>query len=118
VRHAERFGRVPESLAFGFAAYLAFMRGELHDTRRAAGLPVPADDQGAAVRAAWAGVPPDDADAVGALVRRVSADRALWDADLAGVPGVADAVSDHLARIGRDGALAALRAHLAEVTTA
>ena len=45
-----RMGRAPSSLAFGFASYIAFMRGEFHDERRAIGLPVPDDSAGARVR--------------------------------------------------------------------
>ena len=35
VRHTERTGHAPDALALGFAAFLLFMRGDLHDARRA-----------------------------------------------------------------------------------
>jgi tagaturonate reductase len=103
LRHAERTGRAPEALAFGFAAYLRMVA----DGR---GL---ADDGAARVRAHLDGAS-NDADAGEAdAVRALCADRALWDADLSAVPGFADAVAAALARIRRDGAAAALEAHLA-----
>ncbi len=115
VQFEARFGRPPQGLALGFAAYLLFMRGELQARRRAAGLAVPADDQGARVRALWDGV--DDAADDGRLVRlarRACTDAELWGQDLALVPGFAAAVGEQLVRLVRGGATAALEAHLAE----
>ena len=43
VEYHARTGRVPQSLAFGFAAYLAFMRGDLHVTQ---GMPADAEAAG------------------------------------------------------------------------
>ena len=37
VRYYARTGRVPASLAFGFAAHIALLRGDLHAERRALG---------------------------------------------------------------------------------
>jgi tagaturonate reductase len=119
-RHAERVGHAPDALALGFAAYLLFMRGELHERRRAAGLPVPADDQGDRVRALWAAHAPGPggapAAALDALVRAACADAALWGTDLARVPGFAEAVRDHLARLLADGVTRTLETHLAGAT--
>lgn len=113
LRYAGRNGRAPASLAFGFAAYLLLMRGELQERRRAAGLPVPADDQGARVRAYWTVHP----DSIHRLVREVCSDETLWGADLAGVPGFAEAVALHLARMDQEGGPAALEAHLEALST-
>jgi tagaturonate reductase len=127
-RFAEATGAAPPALAFGLAAFLAFARGTLQARRRAAGQPVPADDQLAQVEAHWVAhlpalagdvdgsAPNADAPAASALapfVRAVLADAALWGADLAVLPGVADAVTDQLARILAEGADAALAALLA-----
>jgi tagaturonate reductase len=116
VRYAEQNGTAPSALAFGFAAYLELMRGELQGARRAAGLPVPVDVPGERVRAAWgesgAGAE-SDANLLQALVQRVCTDQSLWGADLTRAPGFAAAVTDHLARIRRDGIGAALEALLA-----
>jgi tagaturonate reductase len=111
--HVAATGRPPESLAFAFAAYLLFMRGELHAERQAAGAAVPADDAGETVRQRWAGIDAADAAAVAALVRDICAETALWDTDLNRVAGFAAAVTTHLTRAGRLGILRALETHLA-----
>ncbi|HEX8694807.1 MAG TPA: tagaturonate reductase [Longimicrobium sp.] len=113
VRWAERFGDAPPSLAFGFAAYLLYMRGDVQERRRAAGLPVPADDQGDRVRAMWSALHDGSDASLAALVKVACADRALWGTDLARVPGFAKAVTCSLVRAHRDGVSAALEAHLA-----
>jgi len=102
-KYAQRFGRAPECLAFGFAAYLVFLR-------EGRGL---ADDQAEQVRAHW-GTHWEDADdaRLAELARAVCGDARLWGADLGAVPGFADAVAAHLARMRRDGVPAALEAHL------
>jgi tagaturonate reductase len=97
-RYVERTGRAPECLAFGFAAYLRFVR-------EGRGL---ADDQADRIRAHWAAAG-HDADAA---AHAVCGDTELWGTDLNAVPGFADAVAAHLARMERDGVAAALEAHL------
>lgn len=106
-RYAERTGRAPECLAFGFAAYLLFLR-------EGRGL---ADDQAEQVRAHW-GTAWDDADdgALANFVRAVCGDASLWGMDLNAVPGFADAVASSLVRMRRDGVAAALEAHLHAAT--
>jgi tagaturonate reductase len=113
VRLAESTGRVPANLTFGFAAMLAFARGDLQDARRSAGLAVPADDQGDALRALWNGVDARDEVALRALVERAAADATLWGSDLTALPGFADAVAAQLHRIVVAGMPAALEMHLA-----
>lgn len=117
VAYAERFRRAPAALAFGFAAYVAYMRGELQMERRAAGLAVPEDVEGERVRAAWLGVDPRSDTTVGELARSVCADATLWGLDLTTVPGFADLVAEHLVRIVRQGVRPALDAHLTEPAT-
>jgi tagaturonate reductase len=103
VKYAERYGRAPECLAFGFAAYLLFLR-------EGRGL---ADDQAEQVRAHW-GTAWDDADdgALSAFVRAVCGDASLWGTDLNAVPGFGEAVAANLLRMRRDGVPAALETHL------
>ena len=108
--YAKREGRAPESLAFGFAAYLLFMRGDLQEKRRAAGLAVPQDDQGERVRALWSEHAKGEE---AALARAVCADAGLWGSDLTAVPGFAEAVAEHLTRMVEADPRAALEAHLA-----
>jgi tagaturonate reductase len=119
VSFSERTGRPPAALAFGFAAYLLFMRGDYQAERRRAGLSVPPDDHGESVAAAWAALGDDDSDeALGAFVAAVCADTSLWGADLADVPGFVAAVRDALIRIHRVGVPAALETHLASEAVA
>lgn len=110
----ERTSRVPESLAFGFAAYLLFMRGELQRVREDAGLSVPLDDGSAPLAAAWHAAGSD----YRKLAHDVCADEALWGANLTASPDFADSVAGHLAGLDRDGAAAALDAHLSAVSAA
>ncbi len=109
-RYTDRSGLPPRSLAFGFAAYLYFMRGELQQARRAQGLDVPPDDEGAPVRAAWSEF---GTDRLSELVAAVCGNEALWGMDLRSIYGFPAAVTDALAAIVIAGAPAALEAHLA-----
>ena len=111
VSYAERTGGPPRALALGFAGYLAFQRGELHEARRAGGGVVPVDLSADVVRRAWQGTSDDAAD-LRALVLRVSRDEELWGADLTRVPGFANAVGEHLVRIRHEGAVAAIAAFI------
>jgi tagaturonate reductase len=111
VRHVERTGRVPSSVAFGLAAFLFFMRGELHHARTSAGLSMPADDLAPAIRTLWANH--GEMDQIGRLVWLACGDESLWGADLRALPGVCETVTDHLWRICTDGIRSALDHHLA-----
>ena len=113
VAYAQKTGRVPQALAFGFAAWLLFMRGDLLEERRRAQLPVPEDSQRDAVQAHWRAASSGAAGAPAQLVESVLRDRALWELDLSTIPGFAQAVTEHLARIEESGVLAALDALLA-----
>lgn len=99
-------GAVPASLAFAFAAYLRWMRGDVEGTR-------PADDQGGPIRALWAERGADAA----TVARRACADEATWGADLSAVPGFASAVAGYLVRMVEIGTPAALAQHLAGAAT-
>jgi len=115
--YAQRFGRAPNALAFGFAAYIAFMRGEIQTERRAAGKTVPEDAEGDRVRDAWRDVDLRSDDSISSLARSVCAETTLWAADLSAVPGFATLVGEHLVRIVRGGVRAALDASLNEPVT-
>ncbi|HEX8943577.1 MAG TPA: tagaturonate reductase [Gemmatimonadaceae bacterium] len=117
VDHFRRVGRPPTSLAFGFAAYLAFMRGDLQAERRTTGLVVPEDGEGDRIRDAWLDVDPHSDASLSLLARRVCADKTLWGADLSLLNGFADLVGEHLVRIIRQGIQPALDAHLTEHAT-
>jgi tagaturonate reductase len=108
--YATRHGRAPMGLAFGFAAYLAYVRDLALDPVRAAALPD--DAERVRVAARWQVSPERDDATLAAVARDVCADADLWGADLASLPGFAEATGDHLVRIERMGLLAALDAHL------
>ena len=112
-RNIERTGRVPQSLAFGFAAYLLFMQGRFQASRREQGLSVPADDQGAKLQSFWMGMPDRGDAAVGELVWTIFRDTALWGTDLTALSGFTEAVADHLWRMRAQGMAEALDHHLA-----
>ena len=114
VRYWARTGRVPSSLAFGFAAHTALLRGELQAERRALGLPVPEDSEGDRIRAAWCPVDLSSDAAIAELARVVCADETLWGDELSAVDGFADAVAEHLVRIVRQGVECALDVSLTE----
>jgi tagaturonate reductase len=114
VEFAERTGRVPASLAFGFAAFLSYMRDGDANARAGSSGRTPPDDHAAELRAWWR-----DADGSTAgttlVAERICGDVELWGTDLRAVPGFLDAVTEDLIRIQRDGVIAALDAHLSEV---
>lgn len=114
VGFATRTGRTPSSLAFGFAAFLSYMRdADAHATARI-GRRVRPDDHAAAVSAYWRDA--DGSTAATALIAdRICGDVSLWGTDLRAVPGFLDAVTEDLIAIQRDGIVAALGAHLAGV---
>ncbi|MEO6526319.1 MAG: tagaturonate reductase [Gemmatimonadaceae bacterium] len=104
---ARRTGEAPRALALGLAGFLAFQDGSLQAKRRAVGELVPADAAGDALQARWHAVA-DTPDAIGAFVRSVCADEALWGADLTTVPGFASLVTEFVIAIRTHGAVAAI----------
>jgi len=117
VQYTERFKQPPEALAFGFAAYLAFMRGEIQVERRAAGLAVPEDREGEKVHLAWAQLAHGSESALRGLVRDVCSDATLWGTDLSKLRGWCELVSDNLTRIIESGMRPALEQHLGVSTS-
>jgi tagaturonate reductase len=117
LRYVERFGAVPLSFAFGFAAFLAFMRGDVQHRASDRGAKVPPDDQSERLRGLWEAAGDRGEAALRSLTRTVLADPLLWDADLTLLPGFADAVADDLIRIEGDGARVALADHLSALPT-
>ena len=115
VAFSEKTGRAPTGLAFGFAALLLFMRGDLQAARRAGGFVVPRDDKGEQIAAAWQNCDASESKPLSSLVNSICADRSLWGVDLRAVPGFAEIVSEHLAAMVRLGVRGALEQHLASL---
>lgn len=113
VAYAERMTHAPSALAFGFAAYLLFMRGDMHETLRAGGQNVPADDAGYQVTAAWEPVADENAIAKARRIAdRVCGNESLWGRDLRKVDGFSDEVASHLATMLKHGVDVALDDYL------
>lgn len=102
---AEKERRVPALIAFGFAAFILFLRGELHENRRNAGLPVPADEDGAKIREIWRETGGRGAAEV---ARKVCSDDSLWGVRLSSIDGFDEAVATHLTAMEESGVRAAL----------
>jgi len=107
VDYARLNGHPPRALALGFAGFLAFQDGARQSARRAAGESVPADGAGESIRSRWSSVT-EAPDALSRFVRGVCADVDLWGADLAAIPGFVELVTEHLATIRANGAVAAV----------
>ena len=95
--------RAPDLIAFGFAAFLFFLKGELQQKRKASGLAVPADEQGARIRDLWEKHSPQ------AVAHEACTDTSLWGTNLATVTGFEEAVTSHLARMTELGVRPALQ---------
>ena len=96
-------GRPPANLAFGFAAHLVFMRGDIHVARAAAHLAVPIDGAADRIRGAWRST-----GSVAKTVAELCSDKELWGADLTALPDFVRMVTDYAAAIVRDGVRSAL----------
>jgi tagaturonate reductase len=109
VEYHRRFGRAPQHLALGFAAFLWLMRGDLQDTQRLADGALPADDRAEYIRAKWAtrGTVTHSR-GMTAFVEDICADESLWSVDLSALSGFPAAVARYLSIIERDGAIAAI----------
>lgn len=111
LRYADRFGRVPQALACGFAAHLLFLRGDLHRDRKEAGLRVPEDGAAGRIGHLWDGLE-SGGPQLAERVRDVCAEVELWDADLCHVPGFVLTVSRFLETALESGVEVALETHL------
>jgi len=113
-----RAGQAPSSLAFGFAAYLLFMRGDLQRQRTANGLVLPPDDAGERVTAAWKFINESaDASRVAELVDQICGDVTLWGTDLREVGAFAEEVTLSLVSIMEKGITVALANFLGQAGT-
>lgn len=86
----------PPLFAFGFAAYLWFMKGETH---------VVTDDQAPVFSKRWKTLSTEE------LVLQTLTDKAFWETDLTLLPGFYTAVVTHLQAMMQSGIKAALQKH-------
>jgi tagaturonate reductase len=106
VDFVENEDRTPELIAFGFAAFLLFLRGDLQEQRRASGLSVPADEHAARIHDLWKRA--DSENAAETVARAACGDEALWGVNLASFAGFEDSVAGHLTRMTESGVHTAL----------
>lgn len=108
----DRFDRVPESMAFGIAAFLVFQHPDHlpNDAR------LPVDDAREWWTDSWSGVDVDDEDDLHRFVHQVLSDADRWGRSLASLPGLADSVSAYVSDILHRGARETLQAQLEAVS--
>jgi len=108
-RYYAKFGRPPRRIAFGFAAYLRFMRatsvrdGKYFGEMNGVEYPIN-DDQAAFFHALWR-----DAPDVETLVRQAAGHEAFWDLDLNQFEGFSRTVTGYLSSIEEIGCAPALQ---------
>jgi tagaturonate reductase len=104
LNHYKQLSSVPESIAFGFAAFLRFMKIDKNAEGEYAGVinsiryPV-TDNQAHVFYEAWA------KGNTAQVVKRILKDKTLWDTDLTLLPGFEDAVVSSLNRIEANGVM-------------
>lgn len=108
VRYYDKFQALPASMCLGFAAMLLFLRPEKLDNGQYAGQRAEeyytiTDDNIAIFAQYWSQVTGRGGDAIAEMVRAISADQRLWEADLSQIPGFADAVTAHLQGMLQEG---------------
>lgn len=116
LEYHENFGKLPEALCMGFAAYIAFFSNDLQRreadclvARRPAGNEYKIQDDGWALDFYWEH---KDAD-VKILVHDVLVNTQMWDQDLTKIPGLEELVAKDLELIRSKGAEAAYASVLA-----
>jgi tagaturonate reductase len=106
LRHYRETDKIPENMALGFAAYLLFMKCEagpdgLYNGCANGSKYTIHDDAAAYFADEWR------AD-INTFVTDVLSDKNLWDADISGLNGFAEAVKDNLCLFEQQGVLATL----------
>jgi len=100
-RYLEKFGKVPDLMAKGFAAYLLFMKSEKKDGqfygRRKAEHYLIRDQQAEYFHELW------QARELKGAVSEICKNADLWDADLTQIPNFAEAAYQHLSHFMDEG---------------
>lgn len=108
LKHYSKNGKVPQSMALGFAAYLLFMKcsagaDNVHYGEANGKKYVIQDDMASSLAGKWS-----NNDNIDTFVRSVLSDSELWGADLVKLDGFAEAVAENLALLQARGAIAIL----------
>ncbi|MGX5817881.1 tagaturonate reductase [Chitinophaga lutea] len=106
LRHYELYNEPPMHFATGYAAYLLFMRGRMHDGRyfgERHGVPYEiVDDMAPVFAQRWAELSPEG------VVQATMSDKVYWETNLSLLPGWKQAVTDALVRMTGAGVRGAL----------
>lgn len=115
LEYYEKFGKLPQALCMGFAAYIAFYSTDLQRreadgliAKRAKGNEYKIQDDAWALDFYWDHRNADDK----TLVHDVLSNEKMWDQDLTKIPGLEDTVYADLEKIRKDGAEAAYKSVL------
>ena len=115
LEYVEKFGKLPQALCMGFAAYIAFYSTCLQRreadalvAKRPAGNEYRIQDDGWALDFYWGHKDADDK----TLVHDVLANKEMWNQDLTKVAGLEETVYKDLELIRKDGAEAAFKSVL------
>lgn len=100
LQHYKTSNTAPPLFAFGFAAYLWFMKGEGHEVT---------DEQAGVFSKRWQMLRPEE------VVLHTMTDKAFWETDLTLLPGFYSAVAADLQTIMQEGAKAALHKHTVQI---
>ncbi|MCH4035014.1 MAG: tagaturonate reductase [Lachnospiraceae bacterium] len=115
LEYFEKFGKLPQALCMGFAAYIAFYSTDLQRreadalvAKRAKGNEYRIQDDAWVLDFYWAHKDADDK----TLVHDVLSNEKMWDQDLTKIAGLEDTVYADLEKIRKDGAEAAYKSVL------
>lgn len=112
-RYAQKFGKAPELMCAGFAAYLLFARpqkvseGTYYGIYEGKEYPIN-DDRAEHLMSLWAEVDTSDSRKVATLVKNLLALEDLWDTHLAEIEGLAANISHYLNQFIQTGVKATL----------
>ena len=107
-RYYDKFGKVPERMCAGFAAYLLFTRpvreegGDYYGEFQGEPYPI-RDDQAAYFYEQWQGVDASDDEALADLVRDVLSHDSFWDQDLLNLGNFRERVTHYLVQFAQRG---------------
>lgn len=107
-RYYEQHKTLPASMCLGFAAMLLFLRPVKEENgqysgRRGTEEYVITDDNAPVFAAYWNSITGKDAEAVKEMVKKIAADKRLWESDLSLLPGFTETVAAHLNGMLQDG---------------
>ena len=114
LRYQQKLKKTPPFIAFGFAAYLLFMRGvekpngKIYGRRGEELYPIN-DDQAGYFYDLWSKVNVNEPQSIENFVRIICSNESLWGTSLAALSGFTEAVSENLKALVQDGVFETLK---------